>query len=101
VPANATLSFWHWDCTTDSIDFDWQDAYITDSNGNILQTIFHQCGNCQSWVNQTVESDLVRRPDYPRQVSGASGWLWRPYWHVCGRCAVNLAVRLDLSYACA
>ena len=26
VPANATLSFWHWDCTTDSIDFDWQDA---------------------------------------------------------------------------
>jgi hypothetical protein len=55
VPANATLSFWHWDCTTDSIDFDWQDAYITDSNGNILQTIFHQCGNCQSWVNQTVD----------------------------------------------
>jgi hypothetical protein len=55
VPANATLSFWHWDCSTDSIDFDWQDAYITDSNGNILQTIFHQCGNCQSWVNQTVD----------------------------------------------
>jgi N-acetylneuraminic acid mutarotase len=55
VPANATLSFWHWDCTTDSIDFDWQDAYITDTNGNILQTIFHQSGNCQSWVNQTVD----------------------------------------------
>src|SRR5262249_48067450 len=55
VPPNATLSFWHWDCTTDSIDFDWQDAYITDSDGNILQTIFHQCGNCQSWVNQTVD----------------------------------------------
>jgi len=53
-PGNATLSFWHWECTTDSIDFDWQDAYITDSNGNILQTIFHQCGNCQSWVYQTV-----------------------------------------------
>jgi hypothetical protein len=55
VPANATLSFWHWDCTTDAIDFDWQDAYITDTDGNILQTIFHQCGNCQSWVNQTVD----------------------------------------------
>jgi hypothetical protein len=55
VPANATLSFWHWDCTTDAIDLDWQDAYITDSSGNILQTIFHQCGNCQSWVNQTVD----------------------------------------------
>ena len=55
VPANATLSFWHWDCTSDSIDFDWQDAYITDTKGNILETIFHQCGNCQSWVNQTVD----------------------------------------------
>src|SRR6476619_8414050 len=55
MPANTMLSFWHWDCSTDTIDFDWQDAYITDSNGNILQTIFHQCGNCQSWVNQTVD----------------------------------------------
>ena len=25
----------------------------------------------------------------------------RPYWHVCERWAVNLAVRLDLAYACA
>ena len=101
MPANATLSFWHWDCTTDTIDFDWQDAYITDTKGNILQTIFHQCGNCQSWVNQTVDLSLVRGPDHPRQVPGASGWLWRPHRHVCGRCAVNLAVRLDLAYACA
>jgi hypothetical protein len=52
VPANTMLSVWHWDCTTDTIDFDWQDAYITDSNGNILQTIFHQCGNCQSWLTR-------------------------------------------------
>src|SRR6266545_5614935 len=44
VPAgSSTLSFWHMDCTNDSITFDWQDAYITDSNGNILQTIFHLC----------------------------------------------------------
>ena len=55
MPANAMLCFWHWDCGTDTIDFDWQDAYITDSNGNIRQTIFHHCGNCQSWVNQTVD----------------------------------------------
>src|SRR6516165_2176713 len=54
VPASATLSFWHKDCTFDSITFDWQDAYITDSNGNILQTIFHQCTNNQAWVQQTV-----------------------------------------------
>jgi hypothetical protein len=56
VPAGGgTLSFWHWDCTTDTIDFDWQDAYITDSNGIILQTIFHECLDTEAWVNQTVD----------------------------------------------
>jgi hypothetical protein len=55
VPAGATLSFWYNTCTTDSITFDWQDAYITDSNGNILQTIYHQCTNNNAWVNQTVD----------------------------------------------
>jgi len=51
----STLSFWHWDCTTDSIDFDWQDAYITDVNGNILQTIFHQCLDTEAWTNEIVD----------------------------------------------
>ena len=56
VPAGGgTLSFWHWDYTTDTITFDWQDAYITDSSGTILQTIFHQCANGQTWVQQTVD----------------------------------------------
>ncbi len=56
VPASATLSFWHWDCNTSfSIDFAWQDAYITDTNGNILQTIYHHMLNCESWVNQRVD----------------------------------------------
>ena len=56
VPAGtSTLSFWHWDCTTDSITFDWQDAYITDSSGNILQTIFHQCLDGETWINQQVD----------------------------------------------
>jgi hypothetical protein len=55
VPAGGgTLSFWHWDFTTDSITFDWQDAYITDSNGNILQTIFHTCNNGNTWLNTQV-----------------------------------------------
>jgi len=56
VPAGGgTLSFWHWDCTTDTIDFDWQDAYITDVNGNILQTIFHQCNDTEIWLNTQVD----------------------------------------------
>src|SRR5437867_5158088 len=55
VPAGtSTLSFWHMDCTNDSISFDWQDAYITDSNGNILQTIYHVCDTVD-WTNQTVD----------------------------------------------
>jgi hypothetical protein len=56
VPSGtSTLSFWHWDCTTDSIEFDWQDAYITDTNGNILQTILHVCDDTQLWVNTLVD----------------------------------------------
>ena len=56
VPATGgTLSFWHWDCTADTIANDWQDAYITDSSGTILQTIFHQCNNTQIWLNTTVD----------------------------------------------
>ena len=51
----STLSFWHWDCTQDEIEFDWQDAYITDVNGNILQTIFHQCLDTEGWINDTVD----------------------------------------------
>ena len=50
-----TLTFWHWDYTTDNITHDWQDAYIADSSGNILQTIFHQCENTQTWVNTAVD----------------------------------------------
>jgi N-acetylneuraminic acid mutarotase len=56
VPAaGGTLSFWYWTCTTDNINFDWQDAYITDTSGNILQTIFHDCTDNEFWVNQTVD----------------------------------------------
>jgi N-acetylneuraminic acid mutarotase len=55
VPAGATLSFWHWDCTTDSITFDWQDAYITDTSGNILLPIYHQCSNQGCWIHETVD----------------------------------------------
>jgi hypothetical protein len=55
VPANAILSFWHWDSTGDTITSDSQNAYITNTNGVILQTIFHQCENGQTWLNTTVD----------------------------------------------
>jgi hypothetical protein len=53
-PGDGTLRFWYWTCSADFINFDWQDAYITDTNGNILQTIFHQCTNNEVWVSQAV-----------------------------------------------
>jgi hypothetical protein len=56
VPAGtSTLSFYHNDCTTDSITFDWQDAYITNGSGTILQTIYHVCDSTNGWVNQQVD----------------------------------------------
>jgi len=44
-------------------------------------------------------SCLVCGPENPCQFPGASGWIWRPHRHVCGRCAVDLALWLDLAYA--
>jgi hypothetical protein len=51
---NSMLNFWYWTCSADFINFDWQDAYITDTNGNILQTLFHQCTDNEVWIHQAV-----------------------------------------------
>jgi hypothetical protein len=56
VPASGgTLSYWYNPSTSDSITFDWQDAYVTDTSGNILATIMHVCDNTQTWTNQTFD----------------------------------------------
>jgi hypothetical protein len=52
VPASGgSVSFWHLDYSTDDVSSDWQDAYITNSSGTVLATIFHQAGNGQAWSN--------------------------------------------------
>jgi hypothetical protein len=54
VPASGgTLSYWYWPRSVDSITFDWQDAYVTDTSGTILTTIMHVCQNSQVWTNMT------------------------------------------------
>ena len=55
VPAGGgTLSYWYWPRTTDSITFDWQDAYVTDASGNtVLATVMHVASNAQTWTNVT------------------------------------------------
>lgn len=55
VPGGGgALTFWTKKFTTDSITFDWQDAYITDSTGNILTTIFHVC-ETSGWTQWSVD----------------------------------------------
>jgi len=54
LPANATLSYWWNGFTTDSITFDWQDAYITSSTGTILFTAQHTCLTTGAFINATM-----------------------------------------------
>lgn len=54
LPAGAMLSFWWQGFTTDSITFDWQDAYITNAGGSILQTIMHVCETTNGFQNVTL-----------------------------------------------
>jgi hypothetical protein len=53
LPAGAMLSFWWQGATTDSITFDWQDAYVTNAAGAILNTIMHVCVTTNGFQNVT------------------------------------------------
>ena len=56
VPASGgTLSYWYYPYSEDSITFDWQDAYVTDTNGTILATIMHVCQTTQTWTQFTYD----------------------------------------------
>jgi hypothetical protein len=54
LPANAMLSYWWQGATTDSITFDWQDAYITSATGSILFTAQHICTTTAGFVNVNI-----------------------------------------------
>src|SRR5205807_4844423 len=56
VPAGGgTLSFWVWPHSFDSVAYDWQDAYLTDLQGNVLVAIMHVAWNAQTWTNRTYD----------------------------------------------
>ena len=73
VPAGGgTLSFWYKTATVDSITFDWQDAYITNTSGTVLATIFHECTthgyqqvnfNMAPYAGQTVRVKFLAHGD--------------------------------------
>jgi hypothetical protein len=56
VPAaGGTLSYWWLGATSDTITFDWQDAYVINTSNTILATISHTCANTGGWVHQTFD----------------------------------------------
>ena len=58
IPANATaatLTFWYSTSTTDTIQFDWQEAQIQNSSGGTLLQIFKLAANNSAWTQQTVD----------------------------------------------
>jgi hypothetical protein len=64
VPAGGgILNFWHWDYTIDTTGADYQEAYITDTNGTILQTIFHRTEMCR--IGSTSRLTLRPMPGRP------------------------------------
>ena len=56
----ATLSFWYFAYTTDTITYDWQDAQIRSSSGAVLKNIFHMASNAQTWTQKTVDVSAYR-----------------------------------------
>jgi len=58
IPASAstaTLTFWYFAATLDTITFDWQDAQVRSSTGAVLINIFHMASNTQVWTQRTVD----------------------------------------------
>jgi hypothetical protein len=58
IPASAhsaTLSFYYWPASNDSSTYGWQEADVTDSNGNILQQLFVNTTDDQTWIQMTFD----------------------------------------------
>ena len=46
----ATLSFFYWPATNDTISFAWQEVDILNSNGQVLAQVFHKLSNDHTWI---------------------------------------------------
>jgi hypothetical protein len=51
----ATLTFWYWPSTTDTITYDWQEAQVQNSSGATLAQIIKVCSNAQAWTQVTYD----------------------------------------------
>jgi len=51
----ATLTFWYWPSTTDTITYDWQEAQVQNISGTMLAQIMKVCSNAQAWTQVTYD----------------------------------------------
>ena len=51
----ATLTFWYWPSTTDTITYDWQEAQVRNTSGTTLAQIMKVCSNAQAWTQVTYD----------------------------------------------
>jgi len=51
----ATLTFWYWPSTTDTITYDWQEAQVQNTSGTTLAQIMKVCSNAQVWTQVTYD----------------------------------------------
>ena len=51
----ATLTFYYWPSTTDTITYDWQEAQVQNTSGTMLAQIFKVCSNAMAWTPVTYD----------------------------------------------
>ena len=58
IPGNAhsaNLSFYYWPASNDSSMYGWQEANIVDSSGNVLQQLFVNTTDDQTWIQMNFD----------------------------------------------
>ncbi len=58
IPASArsaTLTFYYWPASNDSSTYGWQEADVVDSNGNVLQQLFVNTTDDQTWISMSFD----------------------------------------------
>jgi hypothetical protein len=51
----ATLTFYYWPSTTDTITYDWQEAQVQNTSGTMLAQIMKVCSNAMAWTPVTYD----------------------------------------------
>ncbi|MCU1299995.1 MAG: hypothetical protein JWQ87_279 [Candidatus Sulfotelmatobacter sp.] len=51
----ATLTFYYWPSTTDTITYDWQEARVQNTSGALLAQIMKVCSNAMAWTPVTYD----------------------------------------------